>query len=152
MGRHVASANNVCPDVVSDCFRDQFSECENLQSAPNLHVPDLDHSQQMSFFAEPVLSTCLGDLSPELALAPGFGENPLRGSLLQYPLGRSVPPGDFDLAPISRMFRVPPGDRDASPGRQYLLRPSGVLLGLSPVRPLVAENFLPPGLLLAGLE
>ena len=151
-GKHAASANRVWPAVFSDFLFVQLIECENLQSAPNLQFPDLAHNQHTSLFPDPVLSIRRGDLSPGFVLSPGLGENPFRGSLLQYPLGRSVPPGDFDLAPISRIFRVPPGDRDASPGRQYLLRPSGVLLGLSPAFPLVTENFLPPGLLLAGLE
>ena len=140
------------PAVLSEWVVCQFNECENLQSAPYLHVPDFDHNQHTSgFFPEPVLSTRLGDLSPVLLLSPGFGEKPLRGSLFQYPRGRAVPPGDLDPAPICLMFRVPPGDFDESPGRQYLLRPSGVMLGRSPGF-LVSENFLPPGLLLAGLE
>ena len=151
-GKHAANANRVWPAVFSDFLFVQLSECENLQSAPNLQFPDLAHNQHTSLLPEPVLSTRRGDLSPELVLSPGLGENPFRGSLLQYPRGRTVPPGDFDLAPISLMFRVPPGDLDESPGRQYLRLPSGVRLGLSPVLPLVAENFLPPGLALAGRE
>ena len=97
---------------------------------------------------DPVPSTLRGDVSP--SLAPGLGLTPLRGSF-PNPRGRLVPPGDFERAPICRMFRVPPGEVEASPGFQNLRRPSGVRLGRSPgLR--VSENFRPPGLALAGLE